>query len=59
MSIIMILAPLALLLALAFMAAFLWATKSGQWDDLDLPPRKMLQEPTIKKDRDEHEDDEY
>lgn len=45
MSILMMMVPIALFLSLAFMAAFVWATKAGQWDDLDLTPRKILDQP--------------
>lgn len=44
MNIVYFLAPLALLLSLGFVAAFIWATATGQWDDLDLTPLKMLDE---------------
>lgn len=42
MNIMFLLIPIALLLAGSFMAAFYWASKNGQWDDLDLPQYKML-----------------
>lgn len=45
--------PLALLLSVFFMGAFLWATRSGQWDDLDLTPLKMLDEKTPKEEENE------
>jgi cbb3-type cytochrome oxidase maturation protein len=35
MEILVILVPLALALGLAGLAAFLWALRSGQYDDLD------------------------
>ncbi len=38
MSILYIMLPAALLLALAGLAAFAWAAKKGQFDDLDTPP---------------------
>lgn len=50
MNIIFLLAPLALFLSLAFMAAFLWATRNGQWDDLDLTPRRLLEDQPPEKD---------
>lgn len=42
MNVIYVLAPLALALSMTFIGAFIWATRNGQWDDLDLTPRKML-----------------
>jgi len=35
MEILVILVPLALMLGLAGLAAFLWSLKSGQYDDLE------------------------
>lgn len=35
MEILVILVPLALMLGLAGLAAFLWSLRSGQYDDLD------------------------
>jgi cbb3-type cytochrome oxidase maturation protein len=35
MEVLIYLVPLALLLGLAGLAAFLWSLKSGQYDDLD------------------------
>jgi cbb3-type cytochrome oxidase maturation protein len=42
MEIINYLIPLALLLGLSFVGLFIWATKSGQFDDLETPSRRML-----------------
>ena len=42
MSIIILLLPLALFLALTFVIAFIWATGRGQYDDLETPAHKML-----------------
>ena len=42
MEIIYFLLPLALLIALGFLAAYIWALKSGQYDDLDTPAYRML-----------------
>ncbi len=44
MNAILFLLPLALLLAGTFAAAFLWSVRKGQFDDLDDPPTRMLQE---------------
>ncbi len=37
MTVIFVLLPVALLLAVAGVAAFLWAARSGQFDDLETP----------------------
>jgi cbb3-type cytochrome oxidase maturation protein len=42
MEIMMFLLPLAIILALIFIAAFIWMTLRGQYDDLDTPPYRML-----------------
>lgn len=34
--------PIALLLGFLFLFLFIWATKSGQYDDLDTPSYKIL-----------------
>jgi len=42
MNIIFILIPLGLLLLLAAVAAFFWAVRSGQFDDLESPAWRIL-----------------
>ena len=44
MNVIALLLPLALLLALTFVIAFIWAALQGQYDDLETPAHKMLLE---------------
>lgn len=44
MSIIYVLAPLALLLGLSAVIAFLWAVNKGQFDDMETPANRMLLE---------------
>jgi cbb3-type cytochrome oxidase maturation protein len=34
--------PLALVVAAGAVAAFSWSVRSGQFDDLDTPPRRIL-----------------
>ena len=48
MSIIYIVLPLALLIVLVAVLAFVWATKHGQFDDLETPALRVLRddEPT-------------
>lgn len=50
MNALFIMIPVTLVLSLTAMIAFIWATKSGQWDDLDLAPRKPIRETKPKKD---------
>ena len=42
MEVIFILVGFSLLIALGFLAAFIWATKSGQYDDDYTPSIRML-----------------
>ena len=42
MDILLILIPLALILGLVGLAAFLWTLKSGQYDDLDGAAHRIL-----------------
>ncbi|MFI4861382.1 MAG: cbb3-type cytochrome oxidase assembly protein CcoS [Phycisphaerales bacterium JB063] len=42
MSVLYLVIPIALVLAGAGLAAFLWAVRKGQFDDLDTPAVRML-----------------
>ncbi len=42
MSVIYIMIPLAFLLAFAAVAAFVWAARSGQYDDVDSAAARMI-----------------
>jgi cbb3-type cytochrome oxidase maturation protein len=42
MSVLYLVLPLALLFAGAAVAAFAWTVRSGQLDDVDTPPRRIL-----------------
>ncbi|HYQ25970.1 MAG TPA: cbb3-type cytochrome oxidase assembly protein CcoS [Polyangiaceae bacterium] len=42
MSIIFLILPITLLLSLGAVAAFAWATRSGQFDDLETPAVRLL-----------------
>jgi len=44
MSIIYVLAPLALMLGTLFLGAFLWGASHGQFDDLETPSHRILLE---------------
>lgn len=42
MMIVILLLPLALLLAGGFVIAYIWTVKTGQMDDIDTPPHRIL-----------------
>lgn len=42
MDLIYIILPLALLIAAFALVAFIWAARSGQFDDLETPSRRLL-----------------
>lgn len=42
MSLIYLILPIALIVAGLALAAFLWALRTGQYDDLDTPPQRQL-----------------
>ena len=42
MEVITLLIPLAIILALIFIGAFIWMAYIGQFDDLDTPALRML-----------------
>lgn len=42
MEVLPIVIPLAILLALCFIAGFIWMTMRGQYDDLETPAMRML-----------------
>lgn len=44
MNVLLLLIPLSLVLLLAILAAFIWAVRSGQFEDLDTPPLDILGE---------------
>ncbi|MBI4955509.1 MAG: cbb3-type cytochrome oxidase assembly protein CcoS [Myxococcales bacterium] len=44
MSVLYIVLPLAVLLAGGAVLAYLWTVRSGQLDDLDTPPARMLRD---------------
>jgi cbb3-type cytochrome oxidase maturation protein len=45
MSIIFLILPITLLLSLGAVAAFTWATRGGQFDDLQTPALRALHDP--------------
>lgn len=42
MSVVFIILPLAVVMAIVAVAAFIWAVRQGQMDDLDTPGVRML-----------------
>jgi cbb3-type cytochrome oxidase maturation protein len=44
MNAILFLLPIALILGAVFAGLFLYAVRSGQFDDLDDPPRRILKD---------------
>lgn len=42
MNILVLMIPMALLLGIGFVSAFLWATSKGQFDDLETPAHRIL-----------------
>lgn len=44
MSVIFLVLPLALVFGAGFLAAFLWATRQGQFDDLETPAIRLALE---------------
>jgi cbb3-type cytochrome oxidase maturation protein len=49
MTILLLLVPISVLLLGIAVWAFLWAVRSGQYDDLDAPAIDMLREETSKR----------
>jgi cbb3-type cytochrome oxidase maturation protein len=47
MSIILVLIPLSILFAVAFLAAFIWAVRSGQYEDTCTPAMRLLAEDDV------------
>ena len=46
MTIIFLILPITLLLSLSAVVAFTWATRGGQFDDLQTPAVRALHDPT-------------
>ncbi len=44
MTLLFITLPAALIIAAGAVAAFMWAARNDQYEDLDTPPRRMLLE---------------
>ena len=51
MTLLTIAIPVSLLVAAGAVAAFMWAARTDQYEDLDTPPRRMLMDdPPVKRD---------
>jgi cbb3-type cytochrome oxidase maturation protein len=59
MSVIYIILPVALVIAAAAVAAFIWAVRSGQMDDLKTPGMRMLHddEPPVSREGDDESEE--
>ena len=44
MIVIYLLIPLSIVMALIFLASFIWAVRSGQWEDTCTPSMRLLTE---------------
>lgn len=51
MSVILFLIPLSVVIAAAFLAAFIWAAKSGQFEDTCTPSMRVLTDERQPKDK--------
>jgi cbb3-type cytochrome oxidase maturation protein len=58
MDMVFVLLPLSLLLALGGFFAYLWAVRSGQFEDLETPALRMLQDEEAELSSPRPEDDE-
>lgn len=57
MTILLLLVPISVLLLGVAIAAFVWAVRSGQFDELDTPPLDVLREDAPAEPRATHADD--
>jgi cbb3-type cytochrome oxidase maturation protein len=49
MSVLFIVVPLALIVVLVAVIAYIWSARGGQFDDLDTPPVRMLHDDDAKR----------
>lgn len=54
MSVLFIAVPAALAFAISAVLAFLWSARSGQLDDLETPPLRMLHDEPNSREKPEH-----
>ena len=48
MSVLYVLIPVALVMVIAFVWAYAWSSKSGQFDDLTTPAMRVLHEDPVR-----------
>lgn len=53
MNVLILMIPMALVLGIGFVCAFLWASNQGQFDDLDTPAHRILADDTERKTREQ------
>lgn len=46
MTVLFVILPLTLVFSFGFVAAYAWATRTGQLDDLETPPMRVLHDDT-------------
>ncbi len=44
MSVLYVMIPISLLLGFCFVLGFIWSVGSGQWDDVETPAHRILDE---------------
>ena len=49
MNVLILMIPMALVLGFGFVLAFIWATNKGQFDDLETPAHRILNDEMQKK----------
>jgi len=57
MSVLYIAVPVAVLLALAAVIGFIWTVKQGQYDDLDSPAYRILEDDKYPQNEDDAQSD--
>jgi cbb3-type cytochrome oxidase maturation protein len=57
MSVIVILIFISLVVALGFLGAFIWAMRSGQYDDTSTPQHRMLFDQKVSKEKKEKQEE--
>ena len=50
MEVLLVLIPISFLLAFAGLGAFVWAAKTGQYDDTEKPAEEILNDDSIRRD---------
>lgn len=53
MNILVLMIPISLLLGVGFIGAFVWAARQDQFDDLDTPAHRILNQENLPSDQEE------